>query len=136
MSDNFWEQKVGWKEAGDRTDGAQVIRTKDHWRTFRHYVAYPYSSTRNREALGFAGALWVFRLSSGEITISNNVWDQGEIPVEYRDRLPANATLLECECGRRAFVGDQRELPPYTLCETCCETCCLVLAFNPQTVAI
>jgi hypothetical protein len=79
----FWLSKV---DAGD--EESIYIRMEGV-----HYIAHPFTKNmKSRMFMGFGGSKWAFRLSDGRTIISNNVWQQGEIPERFRDQMPDNAT--------------------------------------------
>jgi hypothetical protein len=87
-----WEGKVRWREEGDCTpDGRPVVRADGV-----HFVISPdLSQGVSRGNAGYGGAKFVFRmLETGNVITSRNVWCQGRIPTDYRDRLPDNAELI------------------------------------------
>ncbi|QGJ95013.1 hypothetical protein SEA_REDWATTLEHOG_152 [Gordonia phage RedWattleHog] len=118
---NFWEEKVEWRENGDKTTpsywtmhgslkpklrapgGQQVLRI-GHW----HYVPrriyedgkLPERGHGQREHMGFGGRVFRWRYldedgePTGPIWTSDDVYTQGEIPEEFRDRLPDNAVFV------------------------------------------
>lgn len=49
-------------------------------------------NVKNKASLGFGGAEMTFRMHSGRVVKSNNIWCQGKIPLRFRPRLPDNAT--------------------------------------------
>lgn len=93
---NFWEEKIKWAEGGDVVPDTvtKTLRVGG-----RHYTAMPDDYSRGRGAgYGHSGHTfywrWVHPVDgdlSTRIYRSNNVWSQGEIPPEFRDRLPDNA---------------------------------------------
>lgn len=87
--DLFWEEKVAWRQGGDRTpDGGHCLRIGG-----RHYVAIP-GVVDPRPFMGHGGARLRWRDSSGNAYESNDVWSQGDIPEGFRDRLPDNAKWI------------------------------------------
>ena len=76
MSNKFWEEKLDIKDDKDvaRIDG-------------EHYMIAP----ENWKSKGFGGAEHRIRFDDGRVVTTTNLWHQGEIPNEYRDRLPNNA---------------------------------------------
>lgn len=105
--ERFWEDKVTWKEQGDRsTDrpwGAQAAKIRPFRDVLRvngahHTVGHMGVRGGPRDGLGFGGAVFRWRwLDDPEGTVheSNNVWFQGNIPPEFRDRLPDNAVWIK-----------------------------------------
>jgi hypothetical protein len=93
----FWQDKVLWKENGDRTLPSrndpyprQVIRCNGHHYTIGKEPASGHY--RTRDMLGHAGAEFRFRLlDTQELIVSHNVWYQGRIPYDFRGLLPDNA---------------------------------------------
>ncbi|QIG58241.1 hypothetical protein SEA_SKOG_89 [Gordonia phage Skog] len=124
---NFWEEKVEWRENGDKTTpsyytihgttrsklrdkgGAPVLRI-DH----RHYVPrkiwtdreeFKNRSRNGRDHKGFAGRelAWRYLDEQGQPTgpehYSDDVFTQGSIPEEFYDRLPDNAVFVTYDRG-------------------------------------
>lgn len=91
----FWEEKVRWAETGDmmpatgRYAAAPVARVNG-W----HYIVKPFNTTSPPQFLGFSGAVFTFRFADGRQITSNDVMCQGEIPAQFRDRLPDNAVIV------------------------------------------
>lgn len=85
--EDFWLEKVRWHENGDRTDrGEHCLRING-----KHFVAKP-----GERGHGFGGRRFVWQdLTTLQNFESSNVWHQGDIPPEFRDRLPDNAVWLE-----------------------------------------
>lgn len=44
---------------------------------------------------GYGGREFKIKLHTGEIIVTNNLWHNGEVPKEFRDRLPDNAELVK-----------------------------------------
>lgn len=80
----FWDEKVTWRENGDRTGkGEQVIRAGG-----QHYVVGP----DDDPLPGFSGHSFTFRLNDGDDLVqTSNLWHQGAVPPGYADQLPDNA---------------------------------------------
>jgi hypothetical protein len=104
----FWDELVAYREAGDvypgpRRDlsGRPIVRAGGV-----HYVIGP-EPPRDRNGhlirdggLGFGGSEFRFRmLADGQEIVSHNVWYQGRIPSDYRDRLPDNAEVIPPAAG-------------------------------------
>ena len=122
---NFWEEKVDWRENGDKTTpsywtmhgslrpklrdrgGAPVLRCNG-----QHYVPRKIYEDREsferrprdgREHKGFAGSVFVWRYldESGNPTgpeyYSDDVFTQGEIPESFLPRLPDNVVFVPYE---------------------------------------
>lgn len=94
-SDRFWQEKVDWKNNGDRHRGQMCLRIDG-----RHYIP-AYLGTRpndNRDCKGFGGAVLRWRFLAdpdSKVHTSDSVYTQGEIPVDWRDRLPDNAEWVK-----------------------------------------
>lgn len=98
--ERFWLEKASWAENGDRTpEGQHCIRIGGH-----HYVAMP-SLVKPEGLMGFGGRIMRWADRRGGIYRSNNVWHQGEIPMEFRDRLYDNARWLPVEGPRTVQEG-------------------------------
>lgn len=83
----FWDEKVRWALAGDRTEsGEHCIRIGGE-----HWVAMP-GICKSQGGLGYGGRMIGWReLATGKEFESNHVWHLGEIPETHRDLLPVNA---------------------------------------------
>lgn len=57
-----------------------------------HYVICP-GVTDSFGFKGFGGAKFVIRFNDGRKVTTRNLWHQGTIPDEFRDRLPDNAVF-------------------------------------------
>ena len=44
---------------------------------------------------GYGGKGIKIKLHTGEIIVTNNLWHNGEVPKEFRDRLPDNAEFIK-----------------------------------------
>ena len=90
--ENSWQQRVGWREAGDFTpDGRQVIRAGG----WHHVLGDEQAEPRWR---GNYGRPYAFRmLEDGRTVETTDLWDQGEIPPQFRDALPDNAEVIPAE---------------------------------------
>lgn len=61
---------------------------------------------------GFGGRKWLIRFHSGRVAFTDSLWHQGDVPPEWRDRLPDTATLAQLgivrqyclQCDRPAAV--------------------------------
>lgn len=96
----------GWVAAGEHDiRGNQVIRCGHTLYTVqpRPPDTYP------RAYWGFAGRHWRFRmLSTGQVVDTENLFFQGDIPTDYRDRLPDNAEQLPALQGWQTEQAGQR----------------------------
>jgi len=103
----FWEEKVGWKENGDRSVdrkwGARPAVTSPFRDVVRvdgtHYTA-AYIGIRGgpNQGKGFGGSVIRWRWlddPEGKVYETNSMWFQGRIPEEFRDRLPDNAVWVK-----------------------------------------
>lgn len=54
--------------------------------------AHPMSDSPFR---GYGGREFKIKLHTGEIIVTNNLWHNGEVPKEFRDRLPDNAEFVK-----------------------------------------
>lgn len=103
MSDynkEFWDNLLN-KEVKNR-----VIVKGQHFthRGFKDLSKCTHLKRRAEESfLGHGGRLFKIKmLSDGQIVETNDLWYQGEIPQEYRDRFPDNAE----------FVKEERKIDP------------------------
>lgn len=56
--------------------------------------AYSFGSGRGpKEFKGFGGHEWVVTFTDGRVVETDDLWDAGEVPAWFRDRLPVNATV-------------------------------------------
>ena len=87
----FWDQKVGWMNAGDVTeDGEPCVRFNG-----AHFVLGSRGLEAPASCRGFAGQRCTITLKDGRVLTSVDVWHQGMIPDEYRHELPDNAISME-----------------------------------------
>ncbi len=98
--DNFWAAKVAWCESGDLTpDGSLVARTDGV-----HYIIGAPIPDVPASCKGYGGSrfqvTFVCGPHAGTVIVTDNLWCQGGIPDEYRDRLPPNA-IVEPITARR-----------------------------------
>lgn len=103
----FWEEKVVWKEQGDRTTDDHWGRRKPTVSPFRdvvrvngtHYTAgYLGIQGGLGDHRGFGGTVFRWRWlddPSGKTYETNSMWFQGRIPDEFQDRLPDNAEWVK-----------------------------------------
>lgn len=92
----YWERYAAMQN-GVTPGGGVLVRAGGS-----HYVVGeepdPERLRRHRQRYGLGGALVVFHLWGGPLAprliVAHNVWVQGEIPEDFRDRLPDNATML------------------------------------------
>ena len=85
----FWQEKADDLAAGDP---AVVIVDGVHYRIGREDAP---SLSR-----GFGGNLFRIRFRNGRRVDTTNLWHQGAIPPEWREKLPDNAELIP-PCGGR-----------------------------------
>lgn len=87
----FWMQKIAWAEDCQTEEGEPVFRSNGH-----HYVISPEDD--GSYFRGHSGSLhYVYYHTgpfAGTIVRTSNLWSQGDIPEEYQNDLPDNATLL------------------------------------------
>ena len=91
----FWDEKVALRGAGDVTSsGAKVARISG-----THYILGKQGSGVPSDMRGMAGREHFIRFTSGphsgQTVRCCDLWYQGEIPGDYRDRLPDNAEFVE-----------------------------------------
>ena len=60
----------------------------------RHYVIGPVRPPGYRGFLGFGGRRFHIRFHDGREVVTHNLWTQGVVPREWRDRLPDTAEFL------------------------------------------
>ncbi len=98
----FWNNKVSWKENGDTVLDGRCVRIKG-----AHYLVAP---ENERGMRGFGGAIFKIRWTSGpfegEEVVTTNLWHQGTIPSDYAERLSDNAEWVKGEPigGSYAFL--------------------------------
>lgn len=89
MVNKFWEEKVEWRNNKDSVEDSICVRADGC-----HYTL----STKPSMFKGFGGAKHCVEFISGphkgKRVICNNVWSQGRIPQEYKDKLPDNAIFF------------------------------------------
>ncbi len=91
----FWDEKVEWHLAGDRTpSGQQVVRVERLDGRYHMTLGHRTGSTP-AFLRGCSGHHWVFKLFDGSQVETVDAWHQGRIPDDYLDRLPANAEQVE-----------------------------------------
>lgn len=73
-----------WSGIAARTDGRLVIADDGHAYSIGTEHDYP---------KGFGGQRWRIRFNDGRLVVTDSLWHMGEVPPEYRERLPVNATL-------------------------------------------
>jgi hypothetical protein len=74
-----------WSKIAARTDDRLVIA-----RGTAYSIGSPDDNPR-----GFGGSVWLIRFFDGREVRCNSLWCLGDIPADWRDRLPDNATLKE-----------------------------------------
>lgn len=74
-----------WSVVAARTDDQLVIA-----RGVAYSIGNPSDNPR-----GFGGSLWRIRFFDGRDVCCNSLWYLGDIPADWRDKLPDNATLKE-----------------------------------------
>ena len=112
FSVNFWMEKVVWQMRGDVVLDERTHEVTDSWAirparygdlrsTRLHFVCVPDRLYSGAGFHGFGGAMWYFKMVAGphvgRIIRSNNVWCQGDIPLEFTALLPINAKVLTKE---------------------------------------
>lgn len=50
---------------------------------------------RDRSYGGFGGRRHVIRFNDGREVVTTNLWTQGHIPAQFRNRFPENATFVQ-----------------------------------------
>lgn len=118
----FWAQKEKWKNDGDRTTDDKYGTRPPKLSPFRDvlridgtHMTIGWMGVRDvgyTQGLGHGGRVFRWRwLDEPEGTVheSNNIWYQGKIPPEWRDRLPDNAVWLPHPCRRCGVAGGHAE---------------------------
>ena len=90
---SFWQEKLSLKESGDPR---QVIVDGEH------YMAMEDDGGPMK---GFGGADFSIEYFDGRRIECNNLWHQGEIPEQFRDRLPDNAKFISTERDDHSMTG-------------------------------
>lgn len=81
---HFWEEKVRWAATSEKL----CLRIDGH-----HYVAN--GIVPRGFGMGFGGRLFKYKiLATGEVGETNNLWHQGTIPDNFKERLPDNAVFI------------------------------------------
>lgn len=78
---DFWQEKVEMK------DRAEVARIDG-----KHFIVGPEDAGPFR---GFGGAKFRIAFDDGRRLVTTNLWFQGEIPPNFREKLPDNARWAE-----------------------------------------
>lgn len=81
FSQRFWDEKLAL------VDDPAVVRVKG-----QHYYIRPDATGGS---LGHGGMAFHIQFMDGRFLTSHNLWSQGTIPSDYRDRLPDNAVFLK-----------------------------------------
>lgn len=90
----FWDHYVKVK------DNPYIIRVKG-----KHYfIEDDTIDAEERFFRGFGGIKFSIKKFTGEIIETRNLWCQGEIPTEYRGRLPDNAEFVSTEVASDEFI--------------------------------
>ena len=90
FSCNFWTLLVG------RTDSVIVGG--------HHYVVKPDRPGVPDHCLGHGGSRFVIRFFDGRQVVTHNLWDQGQVPPHFLDRIPDNARFEERSASR--YIGE------------------------------
>ena len=77
---NFWNEQITSKDDENivRIDGEQ------------YYI----SNDTSNSIKGFGGEEFIIRFFSSRVIITNDLWYNGVIPAEYRNKLPNNAEFI------------------------------------------
>ena len=78
---NFWQEKVEW------TDGIRIEGT--------HYHASSEDVPQRTIFRGFGGSPHYIEMFDGRLIESRNLWCQGAVPHNWKERLPDNARFLK-----------------------------------------
>lgn len=89
----FWEGYINLKEDKEsvRINGV-------------HYWIGEEKQKSRWEWRGFDGAKFIIKFFDGRIVITTNLWCQGAIPTEFKDKLPDNAKFSE-ESEEQLYTG-------------------------------
>jgi hypothetical protein len=71
-----------------------IAMFKDDRQVFANGTAYRIGSPDDNPR-GFGGSVWLIKFFDGREVRCNSLWCLGDIPADWRDRLPDNATLKE-----------------------------------------
>lgn len=80
--------KKFWLEIIEEKDSHVIINGNCYYIDKTH----PMSDSDFR---GYGGREFKIKLHSGEVITTNNLWYNGEVPEEFRDRLPDNAEFVK-----------------------------------------
>lgn len=84
---HFWQKYV--KAAAEKDQHAVVVQREDGTRW--HYYIAP--ETASRFGRGFGGSKFVVKFLDGRVVETTNLWCQADIPANFYDRIPVNATF-------------------------------------------
>jgi len=73
-----------WQRVFDRKDDPKTVIANGH----AYHIGEPTDNPR-----GFGGKRWIIYFLDGRIETTVSLWHYGEIPSEWRDKLPDNATI-------------------------------------------
>ena len=101
------EESDNWvRSTKEELESEHICFTCNHWRNLyeqdktnphfivkgTHYI--PDDEDSKSYFRGFGGSLFVIQLQDGRITKSTNLWCQGDISPEWREKMPDNAKFL------------------------------------------
>lgn len=105
--------------------------TRDFWQRIVNRAADPRSFVANGHSYwigestdypkGFGGRRWRITFLDGRIVECDSLWHQGEIPAEWRERLPDNAALRNLDSVPHYCPQCQRQASAFfnELCARC-----------------
>ncbi len=91
------EETIAWMIESHQRHYRRIIERKeahDPRLVVANGRAYSIGSSGD-DPKGFGGTRWVIRFHDGREIITDSLWHLGDIPAEWRERLPDNATLRE-----------------------------------------
>lgn len=109
-NERFWQEKVGWMEAGDRCPTTRNGRACDPgFRNVlriggRHYVVRSVGEVPKRDGLGMGGARTLWRFlddEAGVVHETMDLWYQGQVPEHLVGVLVDNAVFVPGQPARR-----------------------------------
>lgn len=98
---DYWNELVRFRFNGDTTkDNRPVARINGV-----HYIIEDEENSKNILHKGFNGSKFKIEFicgpRKGECILTTNLWEQGDIPDDFKDSLPDNARFLELSIEER-----------------------------------